>query len=404
MDSDEFASEHKNGRFLKKDGPLYSICTITEYSFEEICTYNSAFPDNMRRNILHVRLHDEERLENALKGPVTISETFEDGHMNTRVIMPRDFTPDWLEEKRKARRRSSTRFADEDEFEMALEEEAAKEDDEPGASPSAAEVKPDGAEPSPNGQVESAAGAPPPTEEITEGGRKDDSLRQLQSPQLDTETPLAIVGDAIKDFASEGAIPPDHMGTVPPIEPPTPEPQESSPAVNPSQTEATNDPGAGSFEEGYDQGISAGRREAKQEIGEKLSILDQISEEMSSKRREILSRAQSQFEQVVSAISEAIVGKELRKDKTALLGIISNAVEESIKDDEFKVFVSQEVLDSVADQTEHDIIGRMEVDPELSGVNFRVESDQTSVESNLHGIVEDLLAKADVSLFEEDDS
>lgn len=380
----------RKGRFLKKNGSLYRICKIAEYDFESISEIDVIYPDNPKGNIIHERLHRRQDIEKSLNPNNVINENLEDKNMRAPIIMPRDFTDDWLEEKRKAKRRSSKKYEDEDEFEMALEEEEQRRKKVLKTNASQAnkeEIKDENFKPLDVSEIEQETSS----SNNSDDSAKVDGLKQLQIPQLESNQPMEIVGKAIKDMSHQIS----------------PEPNSSDENMQLAEQSFDFEKLAEEAKEvGFAQGYEEGEKKALQENQTKLEkqeqILKQLTEEMQKKKKEILKHTQNQFEQLVGAVTEAIVGKELIKDPNQLSKLLQRAIDESIEDDSFKIYVSKKVFDLLSQNENNPLKDNLFIDENLKDFNFRIDSNLSSVESGLRDIVSDLLKKADIDLFSEE--
>ena len=90
--------DKKKGNFLKKDSPLLKNIKIQEYNFAEIRKQSVIYPDNPNYNVFYKRLQHEDTLSKLItRSGDEMFENLGPGSHQVPVILPRDFTADWME-------------------------------------------------------------------------------------------------------------------------------------------------------------------------------------------------------------------------------------------------------------------------------------------------------------------
>ena len=422
------------GKFLKKDSPLMDKVKITKFNFAEIRSVPILYADNPYNNIYYKDYQNEEDLEKGLKSAKKVFEDLQD-KIRPGIIFPRDFTGDWLEEKRKARKRSAHKDIDDDEFEMALEEEERSKTDE---SNSDENINVENQDQSGNNDVKIEAN---PSLESKE------DLKSLQ--QVDNISSFEDMGKAIKHFSghkpsdteaesnNEPSIMPPPQEQPQQLETPTPTSSDDMMVSNhqaiqnlgsdiqntenesqvqesdlmttkqdisdPVETELNPQNIEAIKNDAFLEGVQSGRNEIEAESANLIKNLHENFEQLKGLKKNILESAQSNFEEISSAISEALIGKAINLDPKIFKKIIDKAIEENIDHDDYHVKVHPDMLAALKNDPEVHMSEQWQEDSNIEKGKFEIESKDTKVKSNLKDLISSMLNNVDISLFDESD-
>ncbi len=344
----------RKGRFLKKNSPLYKACRILDYDFDSLKKVDVVHLDNPKGTIIHSRFHDEIEIEKAFSQSNGIDDPLEDRSTKMPVIMPRNFTDDWLEEKRKAKRRNSKKFDDDDELEMEIEEEERKK----------IEIK------------KITLDIP-----INEEEKIEEKIN-FQEPKIQIVEELTKKKENFDDQIEKKIEELENQK---------------------KNLEILKDT---SIKTGYAEGYESGEKKAILEFQERKkeyeNNFNKIIDELSQKKREVLGQAKSEFEKIVRIVSESILEREIRNSPEEIEKIIQRAISESMLDDDFIVYVSKNFYEEIIKNGSENFVKKIKIDSHLDDYKFRIESKLSSIESGVKDLVEDLVKKAGIHLFEED--
>ena len=433
-------AHRKKGKFIKKGTHIYSQVQVERYNFSEIRKQAVIYPDNPGYNIIHQRFHSEQDLSEGINPDTKTQEDLIAKSHQAPVIFPRDFTADWAEEKRKARKRHALKDVDDDEFEMAMEEEEEKERRaraEAVAARSRRGRKP-GAEQ--EGPVELQSEETDP--DIPS------PLKELQSPQFSApeqsgfKLPAESLEQAGKDlqrFAPDAKTPDqisqntEHTSTELYPDQNVSDPEDSSPAEqnfeastdssvlsdpskNPDHEMPDKTPSSESSEETlqshFESGFQEGYKKAEQDLIQKLQNenlalargLQQGMDQLKTLRKDILSQAQDNFLEIAGALTEAIFDKALKADPGLIKTVIEKAIREGMDQDKLVIRTHPELLEDLQKMSQQTDQFTWTSDPSLSKGEFLIESGDTTIRNNLKDMISDMLSGLDLSLYDPEQS
>jgi flagellar biosynthesis/type III secretory pathway protein FliH len=411
------------GRFLKKGSKVMERVSLEEFSFKEIRQDANITLDNAGRTIIHSKYHDDDELERSVRAPKKFNDDLTPQGMSRPVIFPIDFTKDWERDK-KLRRHRSARNDDDDmdfDYEAALaaqeEAEAAEADALEAAHAAAeAEAQATGTRPAPA----AAAQAPEP-----QGDRKD--LSQYQS--------MDVVGAAIKSLMPPGEEP--AAQTAPGLSAPRPAdafiPVTATPAAQAQDAQAVEAEAVERYRQqmadlkaheerlqkeieearaqGYRDGFKLGEEKAelqvRQNAGEIFGKVHELVREFHALKQEVLTNAQENFYELAQAMAEALFKREFSLDPATFTAVIQRAIAEAIEPSAVKIKVHPDMYDRIVALGQDGgeaaaIVPSLVKDPEMQAFDFRVESSMSVVDVNVRQLVTDLLAQADIGLFDQE--
>ncbi|MFK7827389.1 MAG: FliH/SctL family protein [Oligoflexales bacterium] len=416
----------RKGKFLKKDSPLMEKVKIQRFNFSEIRKSKVLYPDNPSYNIYYKKFQQPEHIDKTVALSGKIFEDLQGKGMKAPVIFPRDFTADWIEEKKKMKRRSAHKNFDDDEFEMAIEEEERKareeenlveeyrerisKKDHPSDSIkenekiSNQEIYQNKEESNPDSDPES---------------NTEENLKSLQSGPAET-TSMQDMGEAIRNFSHSGVESnplktikdegqPEDVSQGDFVPTPITEEQqakrENESTYDMDQEQEKHNIFEQAHEKGYEEGLRKGKEEAifaaQQETQSMIDSFHKSLTNLKDLNRKILEKAQDNFTEISSALSEALIGKAIKIDPSLFKNIIDKAIAEGIGDQDYRIRVSPKLLGELKKLGINDIDDRWQEDPSIEEGQFVVESDEMKISNNLRDIINTMVGNLDLNLFEE---
>ena len=418
------------GKFFKKDSFISGIVKIQKFSFSEIRKHDVLYADNPSQNIYFKDLQQAKKLESVVKNSARVFEDLQD-NLRPGIIYPRDFTDDWIEEKRKLKKRSAHKEYDDDEFEMVLEEEA-RNKSKNHSGPEHNKKDQDIVEKENKKNIEMQ----------TEDNK---NLQSLQD--VGKVASFEDMGNAIKSFSHKNHL--DHETSTSDdateiIEPNTsPAGQENdadvqdsahiasrleneqhlkqdrsheaidktlqdSPALAeaPSQDHVDQQINEQDLErikeESYQEGLEKGGEKAEAEVKDLIDNFTKNLNQLQTLKQKILQNSQDNFAQISSAISEALIGKAIDVDPNIFKNIIEKAISDSMNNEKFTVKIHPDLLESLKKHHQNTLEEYWVEDPSLEPGQFVVESNDTKISSNLKEIISSMLKDVDINLFEDE--
>ncbi|NRA44222.1 MAG: hypothetical protein HRU09_04605 [Oligoflexales bacterium] len=421
----------RKGKFLKKDSPLMEKVKIQRFNFSEIRKGRVLYPDNPSYNIFYKKFQQPEHFDSTVSKSDKIFEDLHGIGMKAPVIFPRDFTADWIEEKKKMKRRSAHKNFDDDEFEMAIEEEERKareeetlvqeyrdriskknSDDEPKVDKTPTEAVPDDLEPlSQNFDQDQ--------EPVDSESNLEENLKSLQSGHSESSS-MEDMGEAIRNFSQPG-VEASPLRTIK-EDANQPETMDQDEFVPTPITADESDSEAGAIledldqeqerheifeqahQKGYEEGLRKGKEDAllaaQQETQSMIDSFHKSLESLKDINRKVLEKAQDNFVEVSSALSEALIGKAIKLDPSLFKSIIDKAIADGIGDQDYRIRVSPSLLAELKGLGIADIDEKWQEDASVADGQFVVESDEMKISNNLKDIIDSMLNRLDIDLFE----
>lgn len=423
----------KFGRLLKKNGKTISLVSLTNFSFSEIAEAEITYPDNPSGSIIHTRLHDEAELKRVIGKPEKFFDPLLDDSQRPPVMQPKDFTAEWLRDKKRWKKRRDDGDLEEDddlEAEVAgLKGFDAKSEQDKATGPltevqtAAAKLQ----EPPSEVQRAGASQTPPPPlsvplgKSVEAGKPMDDSMK--------------LVGKAIKDLAHQEiqikkSVQPE-IGKAP-VSIERAETKDSFIPLDTKNEQGFSKEEAAAMEkyqkrqsehaieqklsekqiqaeiekakaDGYQEGLRRGEEKASKESGEYLqsigSKLGGVVKELSNLKQEVLNNIQQNFYEIAQAVTEALLQRELSVDPNALATVIRKAVSDTVGNNEFKVKVHSETYAKLSTLEISDLKDVLVKDDSVVKDNFKVESKLGTVDGNIKDLIAGLLNQMPVDLF-----
>jgi flagellar biosynthesis/type III secretory pathway protein FliH len=102
------------GKFIGSKSKLISKVSIIDFNFEEISISTTTETDNINSNIIHARYHEEESISKASRTPDKFDEELISPEMQPPIMVPIDFTDDWLKERFSSKKKTTSAFENEE--------------------------------------------------------------------------------------------------------------------------------------------------------------------------------------------------------------------------------------------------------------------------------------------------
>jgi flagellar biosynthesis/type III secretory pathway protein FliH len=414
----------KQGRFLKKNSKIMGSVTMVDFNFEEICTHPLVAFDNPDRSIIHSRFHDPKQLQTVIKTHSAMDEKVYDQSVpQLGVIFPADFTQDWHNERINSKRRALG-FDDEDEIDFAAvarnrgkvaSQPAARAtvsaeqnpDDHPNPSVPLVQMADNGAHHAP--AIAAHASSP----DAVKAPETDGRVISLSEKGMATAIDKAFSASAPKNEAKVADASTDTF---------TPLPTDSGDGIMATEdraieswktkqnlvkqneqiledlkAEARSDGYQAGFREGEEKGLMSGQKTATQVF----SKVTEIIKEFEGLKGLILENVQKNFYELSQAIGEALLGREFSIRPDAYATMIQRVIKDTVAPNEFKVRMHPDTWQKVHDLAIPELDPHLVKDSAVLPGEFRVESSLTVVDVNAKKMVQQLLEKADINLFDD---
>lgn len=423
------------GRFFKKDDPVLRNVEITEYSLMEVCEIDIALADNSFANIYHKGIQVPADLDKSVRGDKVIQKDFNSESAVRDVLGPENYTEDWEKQKEAAQRNYY-----EPEDDEATAEELSLLSSSQSTSIFGDEHQDDDPHEDATDQTEAADGFKTLVDHVKDQPREHDPSKPQSQPQQDPvaeqnqnagQSQLAEDQPQIDKIAdSFHAVSHNQLYDVEPLVAsadsltnPSPQQQEASSSPSPvSQEPALDIDGikSAAFEEGVAYGRQlaeeqaqaetqegqaqneAEQSEAEQQLVELAQYMSQTIAEVVGLKEQLLDNSRQNFKAIAKTMVGAILQKQIALNPESLDRIISRAIQEAIKTDQFAVKVHSTTYDALKDVSE--LADKLVVDDAITEGHFKVESDLSVIDGNLDHIVSTLLDEADLDLFADEAS
>jgi len=403
------------GRFLKKGSKLLSSVSMVEYNFDEIGSILPMGFDNPDRSIINARFHSSDDIEKGVKQHKTINEPLEDATRPRHgVIFPADFTQDWYNQRAKsktkkiddedeevdfaeaARARGMVhKIAESDENSIGFEDDRpnslaashSHEHERPGSRHSFAEVT-RASELNTNGKTMTEDDMSSAISRAFTAQTKQSSP-PTGSSASDNFTPLPTTGDVNPVAAEDVAI--ESWKNQQQIA------RQNEKLLEELKAEARAEGYQAGFREGEEKGQISGQKKATVVFHK----VDEIIKEFEGLKSVVLENVQKNFYELSQAIGEALIGREFSIKPDAYAAMIQRVIKDTITPNEFKVRMHPDTWQKVHDLGIPDLNQHLIKDPTVQPGEFRVESNLTVVDFSAKKLVQQMLEKADIGLFDD---
>jgi flagellar biosynthesis/type III secretory pathway protein FliH len=163
------------------------------------------------------------------------------------------------------------------------------------------------------------------------------------------------------------------------------------------KAQARSDGYQAGFREGEEKGLLSGQKKAAQVFRK----VEEIITEFDGLKSIVLDNVQKNFYELSQAIGEALLGREFSIKPEAYATMIQRVLKDTISPNEFKVKMHPETWQRVYDLGIPELSPHLVKDPSVAIGEFRVESKLTVVDVSAKKLVQQLLEKVDINLFED---
>lgn len=410
--------QKKIGRFLKKGSKLLSCVSMVEFSFDEILENLPLGYDNTDRSIINTRFHDPEEIDRGVKQSPSINNELSDINKPRHgVIFPADFTQDWYNERLNKKRRRPDQDEDDEDFETSNFSRVSpeiKDQSSPGVTPENANHSPllaDDWTEALEGTDNRIAAQPVSPESV----RNTDS--NAAQKLLNTDRMSAAISKAFTQSSNpSGDAKTSHQDTFTPLPTKTEQSpvaaeeraietwknqqmiaKENEQILEELRSQARSEGFQAGFREGEEKGLISGQKKAAQVF----SKVEEIITEFEGLKSIVLDNVQKNFYELSQAIAEALLGREFSIKPEAYATMIQRIIKDTISPNEFRVKMHPDTWQRVVDLGIQELTPHLLKDPTIAVGEFRVESSLTVVDVSAKKLVQQLLEKADISLFDD---
>ncbi|MEI6832563.1 MAG: FliH/SctL family protein [bacterium] len=412
--------QKKIGRLLKKGSKLMTCVSMVDFSFDEVAQNIPLGFDNPDRSIINTRFHDPKDIERSVKQPLAINSQLEDRNKPRHgVIFPADFTQDWYNERQNKNRRKKEQDDEDEEVdfvEMARtqggrrgrredqEHEDTSSENQLTASrnhTSSTEIEPSSMVAQPMQPQDFRNNDPTQTQKFLNTHGMSAAISKAfspntadNSPQENTgsaaaftplptqseEAPVAAEDRAIESWKNQQMIA-----------------KQNEQILEDLKSQARSEGYQSGFREGEEKGLISGQKKAAQVF----SKVEEIITEFEGLKSLVLDNVQKNFYELSQAIAEALLGREFSIKPEAYATMIQRVIKDTIAPNEFKVKLHPETWQRVNDLGIPELSPHLVKDSSIPVGEFRVESALTVVDVSAKKLVQQLLEKADINLFDD---
>ena len=432
----------RQGRFLKKGSKLLDKISLQHFSFQEISNAKVIAHDNYKRSIIHTQYHEESEIEASVRPPEKFDDDLTPEDQMRPIIRMSDFTKDW--ERDKLMRKDRVSRSDDDEFDLGAEQRQQQQQQQQReleleqldsensglaavnlpASPEPNQPEKHAAAPTPplaSGQpqtpvakaIEAQAPATPNAKSIgpmitgrdaqwasvEEAGQAIKSL-QLTAPQMPSQPPQRPSRDP-DAAASDDFIPvhdPEHEAAR------VYQARQEQSAEQQAQTLALQEAAsAAGYQDGFRAGEEKGELQVRQNASQMFGKVSELVHEFANLKSAILDNVQENFYELCQAMAESLLKREFSIQPEAFVTVMRRAISEAVEPTKFRIHVHPELYDRLYPVAPEDLKPSLLKDVDVAVGDFKIESNLSIVDGQVHKIIADLLTQADLSLFDKED-
>lgn len=451
------------GKFIGGKSPLMKKVSIIDFNFEEISISPTTETDNINSNIIHVRYHEDEAISRASNPPEKFDDELISPDLQPPIMVPIDFTEEWMREKFSSKKKSTSAFENEEDaiaeinqkFSDILGEKISIDNqDSERKESNLTEMREDGspiltAEEEASITVES--NEPQAEKSDTTAFSNFDKLKTSSkepkaSQDLDNglskvekdsiksqDASMEYLSKQINNFQAEAKphVESHHEEQEQDFMPLDTAPAQGLKEVDKQSVdtylskkelddikqkayeealskidleEVQREAKSRGYEEGFKQGEAKASLSAKAETEEAMGKVGELVGEFERLKFNILENVQENFHEITQAVCEAVLNQSINIDPKKFANVIQSAIDQTLETDQFQIRVSPEKLEKLKGVDLGELTGKFIADADLSKDEFKVDSDLTSVSSSIKDVILNLLEKADLSLFDQEDS
>lgn len=449
----------RQGRFIKKNAKILKYVAMSDFSFKNVNEAKALPLDNPARNIVHSQYHDPDDIEASVRRPEKFFDDLLPPDANRQIILPVDFTHDW-ERSRKMRKDKAKHIDDEEydfEYEMAqraMAQELARQEADrinaqassgskkgtnrtgvqaPVEVPITSEVGSRSVESATNG-VADALQSSSERQNVDAAGHAIKILKQggattqleptsATAPTSPSQAAAPISAAKVKDENTQfipmvgGNNPPPHaMPPGDPGMPPTATAEPMTPEVDAQRlyrlrqeleaanqqllAELTQEAKAHGYREGFRAGEEKGELQARQHAMALFGKVNEILREFGHLKHSILENTQENFYEICQALGEALLKREFSIRPESFATVVRRAISETVEPGKCHVRIHPETWSKLASLGDPSLLEFMVKDQAIPPGDFKIESELSVVDVNIHKMIADLLQQADLSLYE----
>ncbi len=415
--------KQSRGKYIKGGSDIIKHLSLVEYSFAELSKkYTGGIDaDNPGANIIIKDVHHPEDLAREVSIPAQFNQQLADHTQHARIIMPGDFTSD-LESMRNRKGQGDDESEEigrlyEEEIFRKIKKKPTKHqrDGDPVDSHEMdSEHHKEQEHLSLADHVKGQAAMPPQIRIINQ---KSPSILDSEAHLQDLAPPTAAQVEAFVNIVQD-----THAA-----QPTSPNPQDFIPSFHAQEDsfapeaksiaaykekvvqererldQLEGDARATGYEDGFRQGEIKGLAQTRAVTTEIFSTVERLVSDLEGLRRDLLGRATENFYEIAQVVAQTLIAKEIEDDPARFLALLRKAIETIVTDDQFKIKVSQEMLESLHTLSDkQELHKHMVADPQLVGSQFVIDAKLSSISADLPALIQDVIKQVRVPVFEED--
>lgn len=127
------------------------------------------------------------------------------------------------------------------------------------------------------------------------------------------------------------------------------------------------------IQEAFDSGVQSGLEKAENDFGSATNSLLTICQQLDTIRETIIANSSREMQEFALAVAERIIRSSIQDNDSTIIATIEEALQRSVKSDEFSIFINPDDYDIVLEKSEELIAG-------LSGLNNLVIKKDTTID------------------------
>jgi flagellar biosynthesis/type III secretory pathway protein FliH len=401
-----YEGPRRQGRFLKKGSKVLDRVSLLDFSFEEINDAPVIDLDNAKRTIVHSQYHSEKEIEQTVKTPEKFNDDLIALDQKRTVILPMDFTKEW-ERDRRSRKDRAARSEDE-EFDFEYDAAVRFQEHQAGKEPEGE------TETQPTPVVESQPQVQAEAPKTQETSKKEAPKQTVgETPKYES---MDVVGQAIKSLMVSAPETPAAEFIPVNTKTDTPEPAavEDTAAMSYKQRveqqqidqkkldELVEEAKAKGYRDGFGVGEEKGELQVRQNAQAIFGKMAELMQEFSGLKHEILNNVQQNFYELCQAMAEALIKREFSIHPDTFVTVLRRAISEAVEPGKFKIRVHPEFFEKLSSLGDQEIREALVKDMDVEPGDFKIESNMSVVDVSIKKMISDLLAQADLTLFQDD--
>ncbi|MCX6111395.1 MAG: FliH/SctL family protein [Proteobacteria bacterium] len=426
-----YEGPRRQGRFIKKGSKVLEKVSLKHFSFHEISNAKVISHDNYKRTIIHSQYHEEQELAESVRDPEKFNQDLTPQDLMRPIIQLTDFTKDW--ERDRLLRKDRVMRAEDEEFDYELEQQQRRQQEEaelerlaaeqaasaqqqaqaaespvvakstpiPSTQPTATKGPSSKAEVLPNEKSVGPmiTGRDAQWASVEEAGQAIKSLH-LSAPQMPSQPPQRPVREQ-ESSASDDFIPvhdPEQEAAR------SYQVRQEQLAEQQAQVESLREAAtAAGYQEGFRAGEEKGELQVRQNATQMFGKVAELVQEFAKLKASILDNVQENFYELCQAMAESLLKREFSIQPEAFVTVMRRAISEAVEPTQFRIHIHPELYDRLYPIAPADLKDSLLKDSEVQLGDFKIESNLSVVDGQVHKIISDLLAKADLHLFDEED-